>query len=55
MRTLSSRIISIDDTYVEIETTEIRDGFQEPFITVVKMEHNGEPEETAKEFHDLIS
>jgi hypothetical protein len=53
--TRSSRIIGIDDTYVEIETTELRAGFPEPFIAVVKIEHNGKPEETAKGYHDLIS
>jgi hypothetical protein len=55
MRTLASKISKIGPVYVTIETTETRDEWPEPFRASVDILHNGKPEETAAEYHRLIS
>ena len=45
-RTVVSKVISTDETHMEIETTQRIEGWP-PFTKIVRVEHFGDPEETA--------
>jgi hypothetical protein len=54
IRSITSKITQFDERYVTIETVEMRPGF-EPFRTSVDIEHNGDPEEVHRGYHELIA
>jgi hypothetical protein len=53
--TVISRIVKIDDAYVDVEATGTYEGFPNPSRWLFSIRHNGKPEETVKHFHNIIS
>jgi hypothetical protein len=53
-RSITSKIVQVDETFVTIEPVDIRPGF-EPFRTSVDIEHHGDPEKVHRGFHDSIT
>jgi hypothetical protein len=53
-RSITSKIVQVDERYVTIEAEEIPPGFG-PLRTSVNIEHNGNPEEVHRGYHELIA
>jgi hypothetical protein len=53
-RSIVSKIVEVDEEYVTIETVEVRPRLK-PLRACISIEHNGNPEEVHRGYHDLIA